>query len=139
LTIHLILSHIFQNKLFQSQFLFDFDKKKLSSKAPLSYIYIGIHPWSWSYGSWIYNYLCNQCLSPITMWVRGVLDTTLCNKVCQWLATGCWFSPGTPVSSINKTEPSWYNWNCVESGIKHHNSNSSIKTNRFYLSADSFI
>jgi len=19
--------------------------------------------WSWSYGSWIYNYLCNQCLS----------------------------------------------------------------------------
>jgi hypothetical protein len=21
---------------------------------------------SWSYGSWIYNYLCNQCLSPLT-------------------------------------------------------------------------
>jgi hypothetical protein len=20
--------------------------------------------WTWSYGSWIYNYLCNQCLSP---------------------------------------------------------------------------
>jgi len=20
--------------------------------------------WSWSYGSWIYYYLCNQCLSP---------------------------------------------------------------------------
>jgi len=19
--------------------------------------------WSWSYGSWIYNYLCNRCLS----------------------------------------------------------------------------
>ena len=26
--------------------------------------------WSWSYGSWIYNYLCNQCLSPLTLWVR---------------------------------------------------------------------
>jgi len=25
---------------------------------------------SWSYGSWIYNYLCNQCLSPLTLWVR---------------------------------------------------------------------
>jgi hypothetical protein len=25
-----------------------------------------------------------------------------CDKVCQWLATGQWFSPGTPVSSINK-------------------------------------
>ena len=31
---------------------------------------------------------------------RGVLDTTLCGKVCQWLATGLWFSP---VSSTNKT------------------------------------
>jgi len=27
-----------------------------------------------------------------------VLDTTLCNKVCQWLAAGQWFSRG-PVSS----------------------------------------
>ena len=34
----------------------------------------------------------------------GVLDTTLCNKVCQWLAAGQWFSPGTLVSSINKTD-----------------------------------
>ena len=65
--------------------------------------------WPCSYGSWIYNYLCNQCLSPLTLWVRislrrGVLDTTLCDKVCQWLATGRWFSPGTPVSSTNKTD-----------------------------------
>ena len=29
---------------------------------------------------------------------RGVLDTTLCDKVCQW------FSPGTPVSSTNKID-----------------------------------
>jgi len=21
--------------------------------------------WSWSYGSWIYNYMCNQCLSQL--------------------------------------------------------------------------
>ena len=25
-------------------------------------------------------------------------------KVCQWLATGWWFSPGPPVSSTNKTD-----------------------------------
>ena len=31
-------------------------------------------------------------------------DTTLCDKVCQWLATGRWFSPDTPVSSTNKTD-----------------------------------
>ena len=64
--------------------------------------------WSWSYGSWIYNYLCNQCPSPLALWGRirprrGVLNTTLCDKVCYWLATGLWFSPGTPVSSTNKT------------------------------------
>jgi len=26
--------------------------------------------WWWSYGRWIYNYLCNQCLSPLKLWVR---------------------------------------------------------------------
>jgi hypothetical protein len=26
--------------------------------------------WSGSYGNWIYNYLCNQCLSPLTLWIR---------------------------------------------------------------------
>jgi hypothetical protein len=34
----------------------------------------------------------------------GVLDTTLCDKVCQWFATGQWFSPSTPVFSTNKTD-----------------------------------
>ena len=42
--------------------------------------------WSWSYGSWIYNYLCNQCLSLVKLWVEiqlrwGILDATLCDKV----------------------------------------------------------
>jgi hypothetical protein len=28
-----------------------------------NFIYTSQGPsWSWSYGSWIYNYLCNQCL-----------------------------------------------------------------------------
>jgi hypothetical protein len=26
--------------------------------------------WSWSYGCWIYNYLYNQCLSPLKFWVQ---------------------------------------------------------------------
>jgi hypothetical protein len=30
---------------------------------------------------------------------QGRLVTTLCDKVCQWLASGRWYSPGTPVSS----------------------------------------
>ena len=52
---------------------------------------------SWSYGSWIYNYLCNQCLPPLMLWVRISIRarcTTLCDKVCQRLATGRLFSPG---------------------------------------------
>jgi hypothetical protein len=35
---------------------------------------------------------------------RGVLDTTLCDKVCQWLTAGQWLSPGAPVSSTNKAD-----------------------------------
>ena len=65
--------------------------------------------WWWSYASWIYNYLCNQYISPTKLCVRirfrrGVLDTTLYDKVCQWLAACRWFFPGSPVSSTNKTD-----------------------------------
>jgi hypothetical protein len=43
----------------------------------------------------------------VLVWIplsRGVLDTTFCYIVCQRIATGRWFSPGTPVSSTNKTD-----------------------------------
>jgi len=68
-------------------------------------IYFGTGVVAIIYGSWIYN----KCLSPLELWVRtrswrGVLDTTLCDRVCQWLATGRWFSSGTPVSSTNITD-----------------------------------
>jgi hypothetical protein len=71
----------------------------------------------------MYNYLCNQCLSPLMLWVRisiRVRCTTLCDKYCQWLATGRWFSLGTPVYSTNKNWPPQYNWNIDESDVKHH-------------------
>jgi hypothetical protein len=35
---------------------------------------------------------------------RDVLETTLWDKVCKWLATAWWFSLGTTVSSTNKTD-----------------------------------
>ena len=65
--------------------------------------------WLWWYGSCIYNYICNQCLSPLTLWVRipvmrGELDTALCDKSFQWLVAGWWFSLGTLVSTTNKTD-----------------------------------
>ena len=49
---------------------------------------------SWSHGSWIYNYLCNHCLSPLMLWARITIRarcTTLGDKVYRWLATGRWF------------------------------------------------
>ena len=58
-------------------------------------------------GRWIYNYLCNRCLSLLMLWVRlprGSRSTTLCNKVCQWSAAGRWFSLSPPVFSTNKTD-----------------------------------
>jgi len=82
---------------------------------------------------------------------RGVLDTTLCDKVCQRLGTCQWSSP---VSSTNKTDRhniaeillkevfntitltliSWailkYSW-FDESVINHHNPNP-----RFYYEID---
>jgi hypothetical protein len=45
---------------------------------------------SWSYGSWIYNYLCNQCLS----------FHHLCCEFEFW--------------------PPRYNWNIIESSVQHH-------------------
>jgi hypothetical protein len=49
-----------------------------------------------------FTFLSTCCEFESRSW-RGVLDTTLCDKVCQWLAMGPWFSQGTPVSSTNKT------------------------------------
>jgi hypothetical protein len=77
---------------------------------------------AWSYGRWMYHYICNQCLSPLKLWVRipfmrGVLDTTLFDKVCQWLVAGQWFSPGSP-GFLHQWNWSLRNsWNIVESGI----------------------
>jgi hypothetical protein len=46
---------------------------------------------------------------PITMKVVNsnparVMDTTVCDKVCQWTAACRWFSPGIPVSSTQKID-----------------------------------
>ena len=43
----------------------------------------------------------------LMLWVRistRARCTAFCDTVCQWLATGRWFSPGPPVSYTNKTD-----------------------------------
>ena len=63
--------------------------------------------WSWSYGSWIYNYLCNQCLLPLKLWVRIPFI-------------------GTPISSINKTDRHDIT-EILWSGVKHDKPSKAIK------------
>jgi hypothetical protein len=62
--------------------------------------------WSWSYGYYsctisIYHYKSFEFEFRSR---PGVLDTTLCDQVCQWFAACRRFPPGTPVSFINKAD-----------------------------------
>jgi len=75
------------------------------SNKYLSYqVFTGIQ-WSWSYDSWIYIYLCTQCMVCLKdafdsqIW-QSVLDATLRNKDCQWIVKSRRYSP---VSSTNKS------------------------------------
>jgi len=61
--------------------------------------------WPWSYGSWIYNYLCNQSLSPWKLRVRTSGEVySIRHHVIKFVSYWSWFSPGIPVSSTNKTD-----------------------------------
>jgi hypothetical protein len=62
---------------------------------------------------WIYRYCCHVIVwfqrLPVSFCVftnrkLSVLDTTLCDKVCQWFASGRWFSTSAQVSSTNITD-----------------------------------
>jgi hypothetical protein len=64
-----------------------------------------------------------QCLSSLMLWVRISIGARCTNEVCQWLATGQWFSPGPPASSTNRADRRGFNWNIVENGVKHHQTN----------------
>jgi hypothetical protein len=57
-----------------------------------------------------YNYLWNKCLSQLMLWVRISIRmrcTILCDKICQWLATGQWFPPPIKLRSrVERLPPS---------------------------------
>jgi hypothetical protein len=93
---------------------------------------------SWSYGSWIYNYLCNQCLSPLKLWVLNPVHGKVYliqPYVIKFISDlwRRWFSSGTLVF-LQQNWPPRYNWNIVEIDVKHHKtkSNQSI----IYLNSD---
>jgi len=40
--------------------------------------------WSWSYGSWIYNYICNRCPSTRKWWIRITLKAMWTRYNIMW-------------------------------------------------------
>ena len=79
-------------------------------------------------------------INSITRSRRGVLHTTLHEKDCQWLDAGRWFA----LDTLFPPQINWppvYNWNNVESGVKHHypNTNHLITLHFTYQKFDSNI
>ena len=79
--------------------------------------------WSWSYGSWIFNFLCNQCM-PITTNLVSLNPVHGEVYLIQHYVLK-FVSDLRHVSGfLRKLRfPPRYNWNIVESGIKHHKPN----------------
>ena len=59
-------------------------------------------------------------------------NLSLCDKVCQWLATGRGFSLDTSVSSTNKTDRNDITEILLKSGVKHHQANTQIQVHYHY-------
>ena len=79
--------------------------------------------------SWIYNYLCNQCLSPLKLWVRTTfMEIPLQHYVIKFVSdlrqVGC-FHRG--LHQYNW--PPRYSWNIVERDVKHHKPNKTKPNN----------
>jgi hypothetical protein len=71
----------------------------------------GYHKWALAHSSSCYRISkwdprCCDCMVVVSSnsLRQAVLNTTLCDTVCQWLTISRWFSLGTPVSSTNKTD-----------------------------------
>jgi hypothetical protein len=70
---------VFLSRLYYSSFYF------LNSFFDLTINFKGFS-WSWSYGSWLYNYLCNQYLSPLTLWVQIPLSRGVQRYVIKFVS-----------------------------------------------------
>ena len=66
-------------------------------KSQVNLIYITCHAMVVVIALYLDLHLPMQSVWILLGW--GVLHTTLCDKVYQWLAAGCLISPGTPISS----------------------------------------
>jgi hypothetical protein len=77
--------------------------------------------WSWLHGSWIYNYLCNQCLSPLKLWVRTSIFNNI--SVITWPSVLLVEETGVPEENHLPVTSHWQ----TLSGVKHHYPNLTLK------------
>jgi hypothetical protein len=62
---------IIRNMVIEKTLYYYDTPRYLSQMSRLPYTYQNLGPsWSWSYGCWIYNYLNNQCLLKLKLWVQ---------------------------------------------------------------------
>jgi hypothetical protein len=57
-------------------------RRETREKARRNYAKVEGH--SWSYGRWIYDYLCNQCPSPLTLWVSHPAKAKCVRYIIMW-------------------------------------------------------
>lgn len=76
---------------------------------------------SWSHGSWIFNYMCNQCLSSLMMWARSafIARYSRCNTMWKTISAtfgmSVFFLGYPPIRLTAMTS-----WIIVVSGVKHY-------------------
>jgi len=88
---------------------------------------------SWSYRSWIYNYLCNQYISPLKLWLRILLMAGWTQYNIMWCSSVVFSAHSGFLHQLNC--PPRYSWNYVESCAKRHNptSTSGFKIQYLFL------
>jgi hypothetical protein len=77
---------------------------------------------SLSCGSWIYNYLCNQCLSPLQLWFRNQFVARCTRYNIMWYNVSATCNRSVVFSDflLQYSWPPRCNWHIVESGVKHY-------------------
>ena len=88
-------------------------------------IILGVGSCSWSYGSWIYKFPCNQCLSQLTLWVRVAHGEVYSVQHYVIMCVNDLRQVGGFLRVFRfhhqQNWSPWYIWNIVEGGVKHPN------------------